>query len=123
MREAMIVEAIGEVAKLVQRVDELAPAIDASRGAVIHASAELAGHLVAFENRMTALTDNAKMRAVRHIAHRTDEIARGSLQSQARAMEEAAREVFQREVGPALQRLVGPLQLLANRSASPWSAG
>ena len=122
-REALIVEAIGEVAALIDRVEALAPALDASRLALVHASGELAGQVVAFENRMAAITENAKVQAVKHIARRTDEMARSSLDAQTRAMEEAARALFRTEVSPALQRLVMPLQHLADlahRGARPW---
>ena len=122
-REALIVEALGEVAALMDRVETLAPALDASRRALVEASAGLAHQVTAFEARMAAITENAKLTAVKHIARRTDEITRSSLDAQTRAMEEAARALFRAEVGPALQRLVMPLQHLtdlAQRGARPW---
>ena len=122
-REALIVETLGEVAALIDRVEAVAPSMDAARQALVHASAELASAVVAFEHRMTAITENAKLTAVKHIARRTDEITRSSLDAQTRAMEEAARALFRAEVGPALQRLVMPLQHLtdlAHRGARPW---
>ena len=119
-REALIVEAIGEVAALIDRVEAVVPAMAAARQSLVQASAELAGQVVAFESRMTALTANAKVQAVRHIARRTDEMARSSLDTQTRAMEEAARVLFRTEVGPTLQRLVMPLHHLAERVDHPW---
>ena len=122
-REALIVETIGEVAALIDRVEAVAPALEAGRLALINASAELAGQVTAFESRMAGITENAKVQAVKHIARRTDEIARGSLDAQTRAMEEAARMLFRAEVGPALQRVAMPLQHLADlahRVARPW---
>ncbi len=122
-REALIVETIGEVAALIDRVEAVAPALDASRLALINASTELAGQVTAFESRMAGITENAKVQAVRHIARRTNEMARGSLDAQTRAMEEAARMLFRTEVGPALQRVAMPVQHmaeLARRGARPW---
>lgn len=122
-REAFIVETLGEVAALLDRVEAVAPALDASRLALINASTELAGQVTAFESRMAGITENAKVQAVKHIARRTDEIARGSAETQTRAMEEAARMLFRTEVGPALQRVAMPLQHLADlahRGARPW---
>lgn len=122
-REALIVEAIGEVAVLIERVEAAATTLDTSRLALTEAGAALAGQLAAFENRVTGITEHAKVQAVRHIARRTDELARSSMDAQMRAMEEAARGAFREEVGPALQRLVMPLQHLAelaNRGAHPW---
>jgi hypothetical protein len=118
-REALIVETIGEVAALIDRVEAVAPALDASRLGLINASAELAGQVAAFENRMAGITENAKVHAVRYIARRTDEMARSSLDTQTRAMEEAARTLFRSELGPALQRLIVPLQMLAERATHP----
>lgn len=119
-REALIVEAIGEVAALMDRVEALAPALDASRLALTNACAELAGQVTAFENRIAGITENAKVQAIRYIARRTDEMARSSLDTQTRAMEEAARTLFRSELGPALQRFIVPLQLLAERGARPF---
>src|SRR5207249_12336750 len=85
-------------------------------------SAELAGQITAFESRMAGITENAKVQAVKHIARRTDEMARASQTAQVRAMEEAAQALFRAEVGPAIQRLVVPSQhlaQLAQRSARP----
>ena len=122
-REALIAEALGEVAALLDRVEAVGPALEGSRLALIHASTELAGQVTAFESRMAGITENAKTQAVKHIARRTDEITRVSAEAQTRAMEEAARMLFRTEVGPALQRVAMPLQHLADlahRGAHPW---
>lgn len=122
-REALIAEALGEVAALLNRVEAVGPALDGSRLALIHASTELAGQVTAFESRMAGITENAKAQAVKHIARRTEEITRVSAEAQTRAMEEAARMLFRTEVGPALQRVAIPLQHLADlahRGAHPW---
>lgn len=122
-REALIAETLGEMAALLDRVEAVAPALDASRLAVVNASTELAGQVTAFECRMVDIAENAKTQAVRHIARRTDEIARASAEAQTRAMEDAARILFRTEVGPALQRVAVPMQHLADlahRGAHPW---
>ena len=122
-REAFIVETLGEVSTLLDRVEAVAPALDASRLALINASTELAGQVTSFERRMAGITENAKVQAVKHIARRTDEIARGAVETQTRVMEESARMLFRTEVGPALQRVAMPLQHLADlahRGARPW---
>jgi hypothetical protein len=119
VREALIAEAIGEVAGLIERLEAVAPALDASRQALVQAGEEVAGQVVALENRMAGITENAKVQATRHIARRTEEIARSSLETQTRAMEEAARSLFRSEVCPALQRLVAPFQQLADMGTRP----
>jgi hypothetical protein len=122
VREALIVEAIGEVARLIDRVQAMATSVDSTRQALEQAGANLGIQLVAFEHRMSAISENAKVQAVKHIARRADEVARNSLDRQTRAMEEAARALFSTEVGPALQRLIFPLQHLADRVERPWEA-
>lgn len=122
-REALIAETLGEMAALLDRVEAVVPALEASRLALINASTEMAGQIAAFESRMTATTENAKQRVVEHIARRADEITRAAAQSHTRAMEEAARMLFTSEMGPALHRVSMPLQhlvALARRGAHPW---
>jgi len=67
--------------------------------------------------------NHAKAHAVHHIALRTDQATRRSIDLSIKAMEEAARTLFLKELGPALQGLVQPLQQLrelAQQSARPW---
>jgi len=119
-REALIAEALGDVAQLLDRVETVVPALEAARQALMQAGLQLAGRLGAFEGRMAALTENAKTQAVQHIVRRTNELARQSLDAQTRAMSEAAQTLFRTEAGPALQRLAVPLQQLVERVDRPW---
>ena len=112
-REALIAEAIGEVATLVERLEAISPALDASREALVRSGEDIAGQIVSFEARMVQIVENAKVIAVRHIAQRTDELARSTTEAQTRAMEEAARALFRNELGPALQRFAAPLHQLS----------
>ena len=104
-REVLIVEALGEAAKLIRQVEALAPALDESRQALADAHSGLAGQLAAFEAHVLALTEKSKVVAVKHILARTEEAARQSANLQSRAMADAARVAFGAELGVALQRL------------------
>lgn len=122
-REALIAEALGDVASLIDRVEALTPAMDESRQALARANAELVHSVVGFEGRMAAITENAKTKAVEHIARRTDEVARRSLDQQTQAMTQTARALFNAEIGPALRRIVTSLQPLlerVERIERPW---
>lgn len=122
-REALMAVAIGDLGKLLDRVEAVAPQLDASQIALTLASAALADQLTAYEVRMADITENTKLKAVEHIARRTDAMARVSVDAQARAMEDAARNAFRNELNPALQRVTLPLQQLAElarRGARPW---
>lgn len=109
-REALVAEALGEVARVADRLEAVVPAVDASREALTQASANLSDQLTSFETRMTAIAENAKGVAIRHIAQRTDELARSSGEAQLRAMQTAAMTLFREDLHPALQRLAGSLQ-------------
>lgn len=115
-REALIVEALGEAAKLLRQVEALAPALDQSRQALADAHSGLARQLAAFESQVAALTEKAKVQAVKHILARTDEAARRSIDLQSRAMADAARVAFGAELGATLQRL----QSLHERPGRRW---
>ena len=122
-REELMAVAIGQLGELLDRMDTLAPKLDASQLALTLVSSELAEQVAAYETRMADITENAKLQAVKHIARRADEMARGTVEAQTRAMEGAARVVFRNEVGPALQRVTLPLQevaALARRGSRPW---
>ena len=122
-REQLMAVAIGQLGELLDRLDALAPKLDASQLALRLVSAELSEQVTAYAKRMADITENAKVQTVKHIARRADEMARGTVDTQTRAMEEAARVVFRNEVGPALQRVTLPLQdvaALARKGARPW---
>ena len=119
-REALIAEAIGDVARLLDRAEALQRAMLESSQALVEARAQLADQLAAFEIHVAALTEKAKVQAVKHILVRTDEAARRSVDTQTRAMAEAAHTLFKAEIEPALERLAMPLQRLVRKVDRPW---
>lgn len=121
-REALIVEAIGEVAALLDRVEALTPALDASRQAAVDAGAQLAAGLEALENRMAAVTETARTQVVQHIVRRTEEAARRAQEIQSKAIAEAAREVFRVEVERSLQQAATAVQAVSFRTPPAWEA-
>lgn len=122
-REELMAVAIGDLGTLLDRFEKLAPQLDASRMELLSTSNELAERVEAYSKRMDEITENAKLQAVKHIARRADEMARRTVDTQTRAMEEAARVVFRNEIGPTLQRVTLPLQevvAMARKGARPW---
>lgn len=115
-REVLIVEAIGEAAKLIRQVEALAPALDRSRQELADAHSGLSGQLAAFETQVLALTEKAKVVAVKHVLTRTEEAARQAADLQSRAMADAARVAFGADLGATLQRL----QSLHARPGPRW---
>lgn len=123
VREELMAVAIGDLGALLDRVEKLAPQLDASRMELLSTSTDLAEKVEAYSKRMDEITENAKVQTVKHIARSADEMARGTVDTQTRAMEEAARLVFRNEVGPTLQKVTSPLQdvaALARKVARPW---
>jgi len=121
-REALIVEAIGDVAQLLQRVEALSPVVDEACLALRHASTALQNHVAGFDNQMTAITENAKTQTVRYMAVQTAEATRRSIDQQRRAMADAARLAFGAELGATMQRLQATLQPLLERRERPWES-
>ena len=121
-REALIVEAIGDVVGLLDRLEALAPILDGSRQAAVEASAELSGALEALEGRMAAVSDTARTQVVQHIVQRTEEAARRAQEVQSSAIAEAAREVFRGEVERAIQRLAQAMQAASAAKPPVWEA-
>lgn len=115
-REVLIVEALGEAARLIRQVEALAPALDRSRQELADAHSGLSGQLAAFETQVLALTEKAKVVAVKHVLTRTEEAARQSADLQSRAMADAARVAFGADLGATLQRL----QSLHARPGPRW---
>lgn len=121
-REALLVEAIGDVARLLRDVEAVAPAIHEACRALVQARLDLEEQVTDFERRLAATTEFAKNEVVRHIGARTDEAARRSIDQQSRAMADAARVAFGVELGATMQRLQATLQPLIERRAPPWES-
>ena len=121
-REALLVEAIGDVAKLLRRAEALRPALGQTCEAVLVADTALRDSLAGFERRMAAITEHAKMQALNYVVARTNEAALRSIDQQSRAMADAARAAFGAELGPTMRQLQAMLQTLVEQRASRWEA-
>ena len=115
-REALLIEAIGEMVNLIDSVDRLTPELREASQEIDRAREGLRSSLAAFETQVLALTEKAKVVAVKHILARTDEAARQSADLQSRAMADAARVAFGADLGATLQRL----QSLQSRPGPRW---
>lgn len=120
VREALIAEALGEVAQLIDRVEALVPAMDEARRRLVQASVDLVLQGQTFERQINGFTEHAKTATARYAGQRTEELTRQALQTQRRAMNETAQSLFASELQPALQRLASPLQELVSRLDRPW---
>ena len=121
-REAFILEALGEVSRLLDRVDLLKASMEEQRKALVKASSDLDQRFDVFEAGLEALTYQAKTRAVDYVARRTTELATQSVQAQSTAMNEAARAAFAARIDPTLDQLARTLRDLVLRANRPWEA-
>ena len=119
-REALIAEALGEVALLLDRVEALTSSMEVGRLALANAKAELADGLKAFEIAISSVTQHAKVKAIEHIVRRTGEATTLSIEVQTRAMSEAARQAFTAQFDSTLARLTASVEQLIEREGRPW---
>lgn len=119
-REVLILEALGEAARLIQQVEDLVPTLEQSRESLTQARIVLAQELRSFEQRLSTLTERARADTVMHIVARTDEAARRSIDDQRRAMADAARLAFGAELGATGLRLQGAVETLLRQQTGRW---
>ena len=122
-REALIVEALGDIARLLDRVDALLPALDATQRNMAQVNADLAHRALAFEDRMATTLEQGKIKTVERIVRQVDQAARQSLAEQTLAMTASARSIFNAEMGSSLQNMTASWRALALRVEKlegPW---
>ena len=127
-REAFFIEALGGMACLIDRLEAIAPAMDASQRALAQASAKFSRQAAeqgaAFDGHIVQFSAKVKEHVSNHIAQRADEVTRRTLGLQVQAMEESARALFLKEISPELRKLCEPLERLyaaVRESANPWN--
>ena len=118
-REVLIAEAIGDVGRLLDRIDPLLQAMEDARRGLADAKAGLDGRLDEFEAQVDAFTERAKGRIVEHVTRRSHEIVAQSNAAQTQAMRQAARQLFDEEVGPTLRRLTEALRQIVEKTLRP----
>jgi hypothetical protein len=119
-REALIVEALGEVALLLDRVESVTSSIEVVCLGLANASAELDNRLKAFEVGTAAVAQKVQAKAIEHIVRRTAKATTEAIEVQARAMTAVARLAFSAEVDSNLARLTRSLQQVLHRVDRPW---
>ncbi|NUZ08267.1 hypothetical protein [Piscinibacter koreensis] len=120
LREALLADLVGDVARLLDRVEALRPTFTESTDNMTAAQASLLAQLAAFDSHIVALAEKAKLQTVKYILARTDEAANRTTEAQIRAMSAAARELFRSELEPALHGAAAPLRRLEQQAGRPW---
>lgn len=115
-REALIAEAVGDAGKLLDGVERLLPALNASHRALADATFELTRQLADFRPQIASAASKATVLALQAI---TQQVERAALQAQTRcnaAMQEATREIFRVEADRALSRFAKSAAKMQHRS-------
>lgn len=104
-REALLAEVLGEVTALLDRVDVIIERLDASAGSTARAAADMDARAVMVERTVTTFMEASKVALTKHVAGRSEELARQAAAAQVKAMQAAAQKIFANEFAPAFQRL------------------
>jgi hypothetical protein len=110
LKEALLSEAVGELIRLMDRMDAVVAGTDSVRGALLDAQMDLTRQLDAFEHRMKDISSIARTKVVEHITRTSGEVTKTILQRHIDAMEEAMRQAHARELGAAVNQLRITLQ-------------
>ena len=86
-REALIVEALGEVARLLDRLGTLSASLQEARNALNDASTGLHGDLKSLGEDLQLVMRQAEVELLRRVLHRVDDATTESMAVQAKAME------------------------------------
>lgn len=122
-KEALIAEALGDMAALIDRIKKLGPVMDISHRQLVQISKDLVREVSMFETRMTDFSFKAVDVAAKQIDERTNDDATKILNTQIAAMQSAAREMFNKEFHPVVNRVVSQLEYLtrlAEPNQNPW---
>ena len=120
VREALIIEAIGDAAKLIESAGQLTSEYRKAARDFDRASAGLRDSLARFDPDIKALSEKAKVQVVKHVLARTDEAARYAIELQRRAVTDAARSALDAELGGHFQRLQSAIRPLVEQSRRRW---
>lgn len=126
-REALIIEAIGEVARLIRQVEALAPDIQETCQALIRADVSLHDSLMGFEGRLAAISERVKTHAMQHLETKINECAQQVMLRLCGALAAAAQQAFNDQIGSTvmrqqavLQELQAILQALTRQRTERW---
>jgi len=121
-KEALIAEVLGDMASLIERIEKLGPDMEVSRRELLKAS-NLAFQMSGFEGRIAKLSENAVDLCVSQINQKASGVCANTQNTQIAAMQSAAREMFNKEFLPVVNRVVSQLEQLARLfqpDRNPW---
>jgi hypothetical protein len=103
-REALLAEALGDVAALLDRIDAVVHALNAAATTANDACANIDAKAVAFDARVAALVDASKRHLVSHVATKTAKITRAAGETQLQAIRAELHALIRSELAASLER-------------------
>lgn len=119
-REVLIAEALGDFAKVLDRIDAVTPTLKEARDELEFTTAKLLGSVEPFQARIVTMALETQDRAVGHITQQANLVARKTFDEQTRVMQESARRIFNDEVVPPLHRVASELRQANLRMQPSW---
>ena len=121
-REVLIAEALGDIVKVLDRIDAVKPTLEKSCSDLRLTADRLLGNIRPFQERIVGRALEAQDRTLRHITEQANLVARNTAVEQVAAMQESARRIFKDEVVPPLDRVASQLREANLREQPSWKA-
>lgn len=118
-KEALLAEALGDLARLLDRAEALRVTMDGTQAALQQAGEALTAQAEAHEKRMALVAEAAKGQVARFIAQRADEAVRHAVQAQAQGVVGGPRAPAPRQW--KTEALLTHLAAAAVGAAAAWS--
>lgn len=117
-KEALLAEALGDLARLLDQAEALRVTMDGTQAALHQAGEALAAQAEAHEKRMALVAEAAKGQVARFIAQRADEAVRQAVQAHAQGVARAQQASAPRQRG--MDALLTHLAAAAVGAAAAW---
>lgn len=119
-KEALIAEALGDLDLLLKRLEAVVPLVDSTRKTLIKSSETISREIATFAPHMKEFTDYAKIQTAKQIDRSVVEVTQRAKEAQLQSMQEAAREMFKKEVDPVVRQVLAQLQQIAQQRDHPF---
>lgn len=122
-REALIAEALGDLALLLDRLEKVGPKVDETRQALQKSSDSISREIARFAPDMQAFTLHAKLETEKYVNRHVEAAIVSAREEQLRVMQEGARDLFKKEVDPVVRQVSAQLHRLAQLAQprpNPW---
>jgi len=103
-REALLAEALGDAAALLDRIDAVVLALNAAATTANDACANIDAKAVAFDASIAALVDASKRHLVGHVATKTAELTRVAGETQLKAIRAELHALIRSELAASLEQ-------------------